>query len=263
MDPSRQDHPVFKVPDNSKIRIWRYMDFTKFVSMLDSNSLYFSRSDLLGDSFEGSFPRQNVLLRPIVYKEIEDRYKERKLHMVSPATGEKMTFLEFQSYMYEWLRKWTFISCWHMNEHESAALWKIYSSSHEAIAVQSRYDLLRKNIPSDIFIGEVMYIDYDNAIIPENNTMWQFVHKRTSFSHERELRALIQDLPVESNSIPIGKINDVSGKNIAVNLELLIENVYISPSSQNWFRYVVDSVMKKYGLEKEIRTSSLDAGPLF
>jgi hypothetical protein len=263
MDPSPQKHPVFKVPDDPKIRIWRYMDFTKFVSMLDLNSLYFSRSDLLGDSFEGSFPRQNVLLRPIAYKEIEDKYKEKNLHVVSPATGKKMTFIEFQSYMHEWLRKWTFVSCWHINEHESAALWKIYSSSHEAIAIQSRFELLRANLPSNIFIGEVIYIDYDNAVIPENNTMWPFVHKRTSFSHERELRALFQDLPVDNNSIPVGKINNDSGKGIAVNLDSLIENVYVSPSSQIWFRSVVESVMRKYGLEKEIRTSSLDAGPLF
>ena len=125
MDSSPQDHHVFKVPDNPEIRIWRYMDFTKFVSMMDLNSLYFSRSDLLGDTFEGSFPKPNVLLRPMIYKEIEDKYKEKNLHVVFPASGKKMTFIESHSYLHEWLRKWTFISCWHINEYEHASLLKL------------------------------------------------------------------------------------------------------------------------------------------
>ena len=263
MDNSPQDHPVFKVPDNLEILIWRYMDFTKFVSMMDLNSLYFSRSDLLGDTFEGSFPRPNVLLRPIIYKDIIDKYADNKLHVTFPGVNKILSFIESQSYMHEWLRKWTYVSCWHINEHESAALWKLYSSSHEAIAIQSRYNLLRNYLPSNVFIGEVKYIDYNNAVIPENNTMWPFIHKRTSFAHERELRALIQELPVENNSIPVGKINDAKGVNISVNLSSLIENVYVSPSSPDWFVNVVNSVMRKYGLEKELKTSTLDVDPLF
>lgn len=263
MNTSSQDHPVFKVPDKSDIRIWRYMDFTKFVSMMDLNSLYFSRCDLLGDTFEGSFPKPNVLIRPIIYKKIIDSYNEKKLHVIFPAANKNLSFIESQSYMHEWLRKWTFVSCWHINEHESAALWKLYSKSDEAIAIQSRYDLLRSNLSTNIFIGEVIYIDYNNAIIPENNSMWPFIHKRTSFSYERELRALIQNLPVENNTIPIGKFNDEKGKYINVNLSSLIENVFVSPSSSDWFIDVVKSVMKKYGLEKELKTSTLDTAPLF
>ncbi len=39
-------------PENSQI--WRYMDFTKFVSLLSSKSLYFTRSDQFEDLFEGA-----------------------------------------------------------------------------------------------------------------------------------------------------------------------------------------------------------------
>jgi hypothetical protein len=38
-------------------KIWRYMDFTKFISVLDTQTLFFSRIDLLGDKFEGSVPK--------------------------------------------------------------------------------------------------------------------------------------------------------------------------------------------------------------
>ncbi len=40
--------------------LWRYMDFTKFVAMLVTKSLYLTRVDKLGelgDRFEGSFPK--------------------------------------------------------------------------------------------------------------------------------------------------------------------------------------------------------------
>ena len=34
--------------------LWRYMDFAKFVSMLEQRSIYFARADVLGDPFEGA-----------------------------------------------------------------------------------------------------------------------------------------------------------------------------------------------------------------
>ena len=36
--------------------IWRYMDFTKYVDLISTKELFFCRSDLLGDPFEGSSP---------------------------------------------------------------------------------------------------------------------------------------------------------------------------------------------------------------
>jgi hypothetical protein len=51
-----QPHPVFEPPDGHA-QLWRYMDFIKFVSLLDTAELNFSRSDMLGDPFEGSLPK--------------------------------------------------------------------------------------------------------------------------------------------------------------------------------------------------------------
>ena len=55
------------------------MDFTKFVSMLDTASLYFARVDTLGDPFEstmpeGNFPVINRLVESMLQK-IEDLYE--------------------------------------------------------------------------------------------------------------------------------------------------------------------------------------------
>lgn len=36
------------------------MDFAKFISLLDSSALYFSRADMLGDTFEGTLPNRTI-----------------------------------------------------------------------------------------------------------------------------------------------------------------------------------------------------------
>ena len=43
-------------PENKACRIWRYLDFPRYVSMLLSKGLYFARIDQLGDPFEGASP---------------------------------------------------------------------------------------------------------------------------------------------------------------------------------------------------------------
>jgi hypothetical protein len=45
-------HPVIQKPPDVNIPIWRYMDFTKFVSMLENDGLYLARADKLGDPNE-------------------------------------------------------------------------------------------------------------------------------------------------------------------------------------------------------------------
>lgn len=45
-----------KVPSNHNVKIWRYLDFAKFMSMLDQNSLFFSNLSDLDDPYEGMMP---------------------------------------------------------------------------------------------------------------------------------------------------------------------------------------------------------------
>ncbi len=49
----------FPVQDEESM-IWRYMDFTKFVSLLDRASLFLCRADRLEDPFEGSSTEADV-----------------------------------------------------------------------------------------------------------------------------------------------------------------------------------------------------------
>jgi hypothetical protein len=50
-------HPAMRPLEDITTPIWRYMNFTKFVSMLTSHALHFARADTLGDPIEGTLPR--------------------------------------------------------------------------------------------------------------------------------------------------------------------------------------------------------------
>lgn len=223
------------------------MDFTKFVSMLDTSGLYFSRADLLGDPFEGSYSKGNVIMRPAVYKDVP---KPEKMFEQMPKISK-------------WIREWIFVNCWHMNEVESAAMWRLYAKSDEAIAVQSTYATLVDCLPSNIFVGCVRYIDYDRDWLPEGSIFYPFLHKRKSFEHEREARAIIQELPTEGDKIPTGRRNPNSCQYIKIDLVLLINSVYVAPTSPSWLRDLVEAVCRKYGYNWVVAKSSLEAEPVY
>jgi len=244
--PAERNHPVFREPDNLNVRVWRYMDFTKFVSLLALNALYFARSDLLGDAFEGAMPRDNFRFHSLLYAGL-------------PVTPESMKKLSDRR---EQFRQQIYINCWHMNERESAAMWNLYVRSNEAIAVQSTYQLLHACLPARIYVGSVQYIDYENDFLPEDDLLRPFMHKRKSFEHERELRAIIS-LEAEDEDTWVGYTVGSVGRTVSIKLDDLIEKVYVAPTSPAWFADLVRSVMSKYGLDKPVVLSCLDEKPVF
>jgi len=248
-----KEHPVFEKPENENAKIWRYMDFTKFVSLLDRSALFFTRADKLGDPFEGSYSRANIELRPIVYRD-----KEK-----SEVPQGMLTTL---SKVFQATPKFTFINSWHLNEYESAAMWRLYLKSNEGIAIQSSFSRLKgclKDEEHDIYIGKVKYIDFDKDWMPEGNTFYPFVHKRKSFEHEQELRAVIQEMSPKGGRIDLSKPLFDDGIYVAVDLNLLIERIYLAPTCPAWLFELTKSVTKKYGLDKEVVQSGLDDVPVY
>jgi len=225
------------------------MDFTKFVSMLESSSLFFARADCLGDPFEGSYSRGNERLRPILYKDIPSE-------ALSRMASEGAEFTRF-------LRKWTFVSCWHMNEGESAAMWKLYAKTNEAVALKTSFFRLVNELDDKTYVGKVEYIDFDHDWLPEGNTFYPYVHKRRSFAHEREVRAVIQELPVSDQGIDRTKEPPSGGVERSVNISTLIEAIHVAPTCPTWFKETVEKVARRYGLSAPVIQSALDDEPFF
>lgn len=238
---------LFKPPNDSSIKIWRYLDFTKFVSMLVNKGLYFPVANKFDDQFEGSFSIVNKKLRPMIHKELHVNYNEKQI-------GD--FFLE--------LKKWICISCWHINEFESAAMWKIYSSNSESICIQSTYEKLVQVLPKNIEIGLVNYVDYEKEWIPENDVLSPFLYKRKAFEHERELRAILNlSNKTNFNNLNFNKESAFYGKWINIDLQLLIENIFVSPNSPKCFFELVNNMIKLFKLKWEALPSTLMDKPYY
>jgi hypothetical protein len=249
-------HPTFVQPEDPNIKVWRYMDFTKLVSLIDSRRLYFTRADRFDDPFEGSSPKVNVEARQLIASEIAPEGRE--------AFAKAMA--RFGEINKRW-PKYNAINCWHMNEHESAAMWKLYLKSDEGIAVQSTYSKLLASIIDDekVYLGLVKYIDYDKEWIDGGNLLSPFVHKRKSFEHEREVRALVIKWPTGDNDkgIDLSRETIDHGVKIKVDIERLIEKIYVAPSAPNWFADLVRALVQRYGYNFEVVHSRLNEQPVF
>lgn len=248
-----KNHEVFLAPKNPDIPIWRYMDFTKFVSMLVQRGLFFSRLDKLGDPFEGSLSKLNVRDDLItVPNDLQGKPKEAE-NYINSFKQIRQTIKKF--------RTWVFASTWHMGEHESAAMWKLYARTEEAICVRSTFAKLERLLPDDVFVGRVIYVDYEKHVIPFGNILWPYVHKRKSFEHEQELRALIPDFKNAFSSPPIEPT--ASGVWRIVDLSALIDRVYIAPTAPEWFMNTVHATIKQFGYNIPVIRSALDDSPLW
>lgn len=233
-----QNHPVTKLPTDLDSRIWRYVDIAKFLDLLSTSQLYFARADNLRDSFEGKSPLPAI--------------KRQRDHYDSEAT--------FQDLAHEFIAG-TYLNCWHLSPHESAAMWNLYSGASKGIAIRSTchrlIDALHATDQS-VHLSEIRYIDYRTQDFEENlhgNSLTPFVYKRLSFEHEKEFRAIVcrafqSDTPKDGIKVPI-------------DLAVLIEAVIISPDAPSWFASVVEDIIPRYGLTLPIHPSNLATDPVY
>lgn len=230
------------------------MDFAKFVSLLDSAALFFSRADCLSDPWEGATSIANLGARVAQFR---DATNAQDAELVAQ---EHTTFMRA-------LRLHTFLNCWHLNAVESAAMWQLYAREDAGIAIRSTVKRLASCFGNEtdwfeVYIGKVKYIDYGQTSIPEGNTFFPFLHKRSSFRHEQELRAVIQ--VVLPGGAPLADAEPYAdGLLVEAHLPTLIEAIHISPTADRWMSDLVEDVLRKYGLEVPVRRSSLASDPLF
>jgi hypothetical protein len=88
-------------------------------------------------------------------------------------------------------RKTMYVNRWHMAKHESQATWKLYTSMNDSICIRSTYEKLWQCLPENVYLGKVTYVDYEIEAFSSVNLLNPIMHKRSSFSHEQEVRAVI------------------------------------------------------------------------
>jgi len=223
------------------------MDLTKLLSLLETKHLYFPRADKFEDQFEGELTTAEVN----ILRQHEDEGTQPSGH----ANGMiKLSAM---------LKRSMFISCWFASEHESAAMWKLYINSPEGIAIRTDYKSLTgvlEHSPITVRTSMVNYIDYDREVFPNTNTFSRFIHKRLSFSHENEFRAVIWSLE-EVNS----KLIEANSESVSLEIDPqeLIKAVHVSPKAPDWYGDLIEKIMIRYGLTCTVERSKLYKRPSF
>lgn len=227
------------------------MDFAKFVSLLENQTLHFSRCDSLGDPFEGTITA--TMLEALEAQSMEVAKGK------NPNTPPAPSLVNQIRQMFKETRQNTFVNCWHCNDHESAAMWRLYSLYDQGISIVSNYDKLREALPSFSYIGRVNYIDFNKDFFHPGNLFNPIMHKRISFAHENEVRAVITTRfakPPENISV-VG-----SGIQVPIEINKMIDTIYVHPESPNWYLELVSSLVKRYAVEVEVLRSNLGAAPI-
>src|ERR1700730_17975937 len=129
------DHPKAVLPNDGEA-LWRYVDFAKFAWMLEQKALFFPRVSTFEDKYEGAFPDAQL-----PYKRTFGPLLGTPEGMPGEAEARHDKQMRDKAKMF---RDRTFVSCWHLNEGESAAMWKIYSQHKEGIAIRTTFGDLKR-----------------------------------------------------------------------------------------------------------------------
>jgi hypothetical protein len=242
-----QTHDECITPGDDEV-LWRYMDLTRFIGLLETGSLFFCRADLFQDAFEGSLTQANI-----------ERREE-----LGPADPMDEAFIDVP---YRKMPKWTSINCWSCSELESAAMWSLYCPGGPGIAVRTTFARFRDALKAcqdwKVVVSKVTYVDYEQAIVPDRHLLAPFLHKRQSFEHEHEVRAVIQRMPDSTMPHRPSPFERVGGVEVDVVLDTLIVHIYVSPTAPPWYFELVQRVVRRYDITAEVHQSSLAGDPLF
>lgn len=240
------------IPGNEE-PLWRYIDFTQLISILETQSLWFSAANKFVDKWEGGLTASQV-----------NRISE---NIPTFIENDEESVRE----LYDALRTSTYITCWHHRESETAAMWELYNDRGKEVAIRTTVGRLRRSIDwtDDMTMGLVNYEKYleGNDLFPITRNS-PFFHKRSSFSHEQEFRIVKSEFNIPERA----SLNDglkelvdnrsAPGRPISVDPGLLIDEIVVSPVVGGWLRELVEKVIDTYERrDVTINDSSISGNP--
>jgi hypothetical protein len=225
------------------VKIWRYVDLAKFVHMLATGSIYFPCSTSeLRDPYEGYLPRSHINAEAQIAAGLLDPLKRTLSSIATLAPTRDHAPLDRISE--EAQRRLSIhklrrdaasnfgVSCWHINEHESEAMWQLYTAAGQGVAIESTKARLEGALKGQgIVVDRVRYMDFDSDEIEKGHAHYGGFLKQKSFAHEQELRATIR-LPTPG-----------AGAALPCDLNALIAQIHVCPKAPLYYAEVVRYVV--------------------
>lgn len=227
---------------NKNTKVWRYMSYARFVWLLQTRMLWYSRADLLGDPWEISLAGDQLA------------------HVISIAPisqiGElprESTIQRAERIIKMW-RMQTFVNCWRASDHESHALWQIYCPSSEGVAIQTTHGKLEESI------GKLHPVTYETPGTRKKTPQREdlVTHKRPMFEYEQEVRSyfFVDSEPLDST---------VLGRGIKWDFDIYLEAIYVHPVADRSFLDTVATTVETYApsLKDKVIWSAMTVQPPF
>ncbi len=225
-----ESYPDLSTPPGRTV-LWRYMDFARFVEMLESRTLWFVRTDQLEDPLEGTHTDAELA--------------NIRKHLVE--TRAKALIDVFRS-----ARSEVYVSCWRSGSSESLAMWDLYGKGSGIVAVKSTVARVKKALATyeePVYISNIQYIDWNHA--PGlDNVLVASTRKDLSYQHEAEVRLIIHGPADSLDAAPR------LGIRLPIDLKCLIAEVMVGPREQRWVVQLVERVMKRYKLPQQVVASN-------
>ncbi len=244
------EHPVFQSPERDA-SLWRYLDFARFVALLERRALFFSSIRNFPDPYEGA-----LSLKLLAELQAEGGEQVRQARLWNLAS---------------------YVSCWNEEAHESVALWSMYTSQSQGVAIRSSVATMVKGLellpqgpsPDELYVGRVQYVDHQTADIPPDNKFWPLLHKRTAYEFEHEVRVVVWPRRLINAASSINPrewweaLPDIAppGYEIGIDPGVFIEAVVVAPQAQDWFVDLVKAVSLRHGVTAPVGRSDLDVPP--
>ena len=198
------------------MKLSRYMDVEKYKDLIATKTLYFPRYDQFEDKLEGS------MLDYVDPNKLANQVSAGIRRISGTPQDEKdlaQTILrDIDPVLYEnFLRKFTFVSCWHRGVEESSLMWKTYTEKDKQGGIMIKSDLssltdsltLNRNSPRSvdtvfqtlgadpsnkyrisINFSEIRYLTLGTEI--NFVGLDRYLSKQVPYADEREYRVVVQ-----------------------------------------------------------------------
>jgi hypothetical protein len=151
---------------DTNLRLWKYLDLSKLLSIFEENGIYFQSPLLFDDPFEATFHTDSIPDFIDSIMQTFDQSKKENNDLVNNlvALFGKSGTKEFFTDVYDQVAKSVLVSCWHLSEYESEAMWQLYAKNNQGIALVTTVGQLHDILPEGLGdIYPVHYIDYNQV----------------------------------------------------------------------------------------------------
>ncbi|HWD40107.1 MAG TPA: hypothetical protein VG944_14755 [Fimbriimonas sp.] len=139
-------------------------------------------------------------------------------------------------------------------------MWKAYAGQ-VGVAIRSSVTRLKGALKDLAWVEAIKYIDYDVENFGLQNLKDPYVHKRTEFEHEREVRAIAWESVVQLQHSEVFQQAGTQGFSLSLDPADYFEEIVVCPELSGWFTLSLKKIVDALGYSIPVRESGVFKDP--